>query len=269
MRTRCLAGPFAGPATTTRRTGPPGRQRRRTRFLFRLVVPVGRGLVHRRVPARTIPPVLGSAIRGSPSCGSAIRSAPPGSRAVRGSPSSRGAVGGSSPPCRRSLRGVPSRRPGVREAPALAARTGVACGRRRDSRSGGRSTRGLRTAPPERGLDSLRVVRIWRYHADPCAGSGDGGRAGPGGPYRQARIAGCLIRHPPPPLFPLKDVPLTGADVGGENWQGRQAGAVLRFLEDVAGVMGPGREFVVPDRSPVAQRAEIGKESRLIVAWSG
>jgi len=124
-------------------------------------------------------------------------------------------------------------------------------------------------ASPERRLDPLRVVCIWRYDADSCAGSGDGSGAGSGGSYRQAGIASRLVRHTPPPLFPLKDVPLTGADIGGENGQSRQVRAVLRFLEDVAWVMSPGREFVVPDRSRVAQRAEVGKESRLIVAWSG
>ena len=130
--------------------------------------------------------------------------------------------------------------------PAIRARAGL----------GGQALVRTRLAA-ERGPDPLGVVDVGRHDADARAGAGHGGRAGPGGPDREIRVLRHLGVEPPPPFLPVQHVPLAGADVGREDGQAGQAGAVLGFLQDVARVVCPGRHLVVPDRGGVAQRAQV------------
>ena len=123
--------------------------------------------------------------------------------------------------------------------------------------------------PAERGPDPLRVVDVRGADTDAGAGAGYGGGARSGGPDRKIRVLCRLGVKAPPPFLPVQDVPFAGADVGHQDGQAGQAGTVLGFLQDVARVVCPGRQLVVPDRSGVAQRAQVGKEPCLIVAGSG
>ena len=163
---------------------------------------------------------------------------------------------------RRGSPAVPARarldgQPRIRAAQAGAAR----CRRRgQDTRIASSSAAVLRTraATAERGLDPLRVVDVRRRDADTCAGAGLGGRARPGGPDREVRVVRHLRVEPPPPFFPVQHVTFAGADISRENGQTRKGRAVLGFLQDVARVVSPRRQLVVPDRSGVAQSAQIG-----------
>ena len=110
----------------------------------------------------------------------------------------------------------------------------------------------------ERGLDPLGVIDVGSRETDARTGAGHGSRAGPGGPDRKIRVVRRIGVEPPPPFFPVQHVPLAGADVGAEDGQARKGGAVLGFLQDVARIVCPGRQFVVPDRGGVAQRAQVG-----------
>jgi len=111
---------------------------------------------------------------------------------------------------------------------------------------------------PERGPDSLRIIDVGRRDTDSRTGAGHGGRARPGGPDREIRVVLPVGVEPPPAFFPVQYVPLAGADVSAEDRQAREGRAVLGFLQDVARIMCPGRQFVVPDRGGVAQQAQVG-----------
>ncbi len=122
---------------------------------------------------------------------------------------------------------------------------------------------------PQRRPDPLRVVRVGRGHADSRTGPGHRGGAGPGQPDRQARVGEGLGTEAPPPLLPLEHVSVAGPDVGGQDRQAGQGRPVLCFLEHVARVVGPGREFVEFQCGGVAQGAQVGEKSLVIVALAG
>ena len=119
---------------------------------------------------------------------------------------------------------------------------------------------------PQRRPDPVRIVRVGRSHADARPGPGHRRGAGPRGPDRQAGVGPGLETEASPPLLPLGHVSVAGPDVSGQDRQGGQGRSALGFLENVARVMGPGREFVEFQCSRVAQRAQIGQESLLVVA---
>ncbi len=128
---------------------------------------------------------------------------------------------------------------------------------------------GLDVGTPQRGPDPVRVIRVWRRDTDARPRPGHRGRAGARGPDREAGIGSGLEPQAPPPFLPFRHVAVAGPDVGGQYGQARQGGPVLGFLEDVAGVMRTGREFIKPQRGRVAQRTQVGKEPFFIVGLAG
>ena len=141
-----------------------------------------------------------------------------------------------------------------------APQAGAGRGLGQDARVTGSSAGLIRTGmvTPERGPDPLRIVDVRSGDADARTGAGHGGCARPGGPDRKVQVVQRVGIEPPPPFFPVRHVPIAGPNVRAEDGQAGKGGAVLGLLQDVARVVRPGRELVVPDHGGVAQRAQVG-----------